>query len=285
MFKTLAPYAIGVNPPDLKAAISAAKMHGFSGLEFAAPAVADLIDSVGAEAVKKMFSDANIKPAAWGLPVNWRQSQETFEADLKKLSRCAKAAQTLGTTRCFTWVMPASNDRELESNWKFHLERFKPIAQTLAEFGQRLGLEFIGPKTIRDGHKHAFIWTMKDMLRLGAEIAPNVGLLVDCWHWYTSHGTLEELKSLKAEQVVYVHVNDAPRNVDVDKQIDNVRMLPGETGVIDIAGFLNALKSIGYDGPVTPEPFKDELKTLANDEARLKVVAQSMEKIWRAAGL
>jgi sugar phosphate isomerase/epimerase len=181
--------------------------------------------------------------------------------------------------------MPCSNERELEANWRFHIERFTPIAETLAQHGQRLGLEFIGPKTLRESRKYPFIWTMADMLRLANEIGPNVGLLVDCWHWYTSHGTIDDLKKLRAEDVVYVHVNDAPRGIDVDQQIDNVRALPGETGVIDITGFLQALKSIGYDGPITPEPFKDELKTLPNDEARVQVVAEAMDKIWRQAGL
>ena len=63
------------------------------------------------------------------------------------------------------------------------------------------------------------------------------------------------LKALTPAQVVYVHVNDAPAGVPIDEQMDGVRALPGETGVIDIAGFLKALQGIGYDGPVTPEPF------------------------------
>ena len=101
------------------------------------------------------------------------------------------------------------------------------------------------------------------MLALGREIGPNVGLLLDCWHWYTSHGTLDDLKRLTAEQVVYVHVNDAPAGIPVDEQQDMVRALPGETGVIDIVGFLQTLRAIGYDGPVTPEPFKKELNESA----------------------
>jgi sugar phosphate isomerase/epimerase len=126
---------------------------------------------------------------------------------------------------------------------------------------------------------------MQGMLDMGAEIGPNVGLLLDCWHWYTSHGTVEDLRRLKPEQVVYVHVNDAPSGVPVDEQVDSVRCLPGETGVIDIAAFLQVLQSIGYDGPVTPEPFKKELKDLPDDEARLKTVGASMDKIFHQAGL
>src|SRR5215203_5059317 len=162
MFKTLSPHAINVNPPDLETAIRYAKLGGFEGLEFWARGVADLIDSIGADAVKKMFTDSGIRPAAWGLPVDWRTSDENWKRDLTRLGRAAKAARALGTDRCATWVMPCSNERELDANWKFHVERFTPIAQTLAEHGQRLGLEFIGPKTLRESQKYPFIWTMQD---------------------------------------------------------------------------------------------------------------------------
>src|SRR5262249_20132695 len=147
-------------------------------------------------------------------------------------------------------IMPCSNDRDYEENWRFHVERFTPIARILAEHGCTLGLEFIGPKTLRDSQKYPFVHTLPKMIELGQAIGPNVGLLLDCWHWYTSHGTVEEIRALKPEQVVYVHVNDAPAGVDIDAQVDNVRALPGETGVIDIVGFLQALRHIGYDGSV-----------------------------------
>src|SRR5207302_2858403 len=132
--------------------------------------------------------------------------------------RLAKSAAAIGATRTFTWVMPCSNERAMDANIRFHIERFEPIAQILAEHNCRLGLEFIGPKTLRESQKFPFIHTMDAMLDLGRKIGPNVGLLLDCWHWYTSHGTVGELKKLRPEQVVYVHVNDAPAGVGVDEQ-------------------------------------------------------------------
>jgi sugar phosphate isomerase/epimerase len=285
MYKTLSPGAIGVKAESLEAALAAAKTGGFEGLEVAAWQLADVVDQRGAVAVKKMFADARIRPAAFGLPVEWRKTEEVWRGDLEKLPRLAKAAAAIGIDRCATWVMPCSNDRPMEENRKFHIERFKPIADVLAREKIRLGLEFIGPRTLRESQKYPFIYKMSDMLALGRDIGRNVGILLDCWHWYTSGGTLEELRKLKAEQVVYVHVNDAPRGVEIDKQIDNVRDLPGATGVIDIAGFLRALQEIGYDGPITPEPFKKELASLPNDEARLKSVGAAMDDIFAKAGL
>jgi len=285
MYTCLAPHAINVQANDLDQALAAARTGGFEGLEIPVAHVADRIDEQGVDAVRQKFTDAKIRPAAFGLPVEWRQDEARWRADLEKLPRQAKAAQGLGVKRCATWVLPMSDDRELDDNIRFHIDRFKPIADTLADHDIRLGLEFIGPKTLRDSKRHAFIYRMFDMLALARKIGPNVGLLLDVWHLYTSHGTLDDVKRLRADDVVYVHVNDAPRGVAIDDQIDNIRDLPGATGVIDIAGFLRTLKAIGYDGPVTPEPFKKELKDLPNDEARLKLVGKAMNDIFTNAGL
>jgi sugar phosphate isomerase/epimerase len=285
MYKALSPGAIGVSASTLQDAVRAAQIGGFDGVEFSPNEVATLIENNGVEAAKAVFDQAGIRPAGWGLPVDWRTSDENWRRDLEQLPRLAKAAQAIGGTRVSTWVLSFSDERPLEENIAFHIERFKPIAQILADNGCALGLEFIGPKTLRDGHKYDFVYTMKEMLELGTQIGPNVGLLLDCYHWYTSHGAIDDLKTLRPEQVVYVHVNDAPAGVAVDEQLDGVRCLPGETGTIDIASFLQSLQLIGYNGPVTPEPFKKELNDLPNDEARLKTVGESMKKIWAQAGL
>jgi sugar phosphate isomerase/epimerase len=266
---------MGLRPANLAEAIDTARKAGFEGLEFNAEEVANLIDQHGAIHVKKMFSDAGIRPAGFGLSVEWRKDEGTWTSGLEKLPRQAAAAAVIGSDRCFTWVMPCSNDRAMDENIKFHIQRFKPIAEALHAHGIRLGLEFIGPKTLRESQKFPFIHQMQPMLDLGREIGPNCGLLLDGWHWHTSGATVEELRKLRPEQIVYVHVNDAPPGVPMDKFIDNQRALPGATGVIDIRGFLTALREIGYDGPVVPEPF-------GNPATWAK---QSLDAIWKTAGL
>src|SRR5262249_42260160 len=169
---------------------------------------------------------------------------------------------------------PCSNDLTFDENRKLHVDRLGDVAQILNEYGCSFGLEFVGPRTLRASQKYQFIHTMEDMLEMGAEIGPNVGILLDCFHWHTSGGTTDDIRELTPEQVVYVHVNDAPP-VPIDDQIDNQRGLPGATGVIDIRGFLMTLQQIGYVGPVTPEPF-------GNPATWAK---QSLDTIWKAAGL
>jgi len=275
MYMALRPGALGMKVDGLEAAIKLARDNGFQGVEFSAHEAASLIDARGADAVRSLFHDSGIRSAGWGLPVEWRRDEQTWRKGLDDLPRLARAAAAIGSDRCSTWVMPCSNERALDENWKFHVSRFKPIAEILGEHGCRLGLEFIGPRTLRESQKHPFIHTMEDMLRLGSEIGPNTGLLLDSWHWYTSGGTVDDIREVDQKQVVYVHVNDAPLGVPVDQQIDNKRCLPGATGVIDIRGFLTALTHIGYDGPVVPEPFGNPASWAA-DALRL---------IWRQAGL
>src|SRR4051794_16371033 len=193
MFTALAPGAIGVRVASLKEAIAAARTGGFEGVDFDVREVADLVDTQGAAAVRALFDDAGIRPGGWGVPTDWRGAEEPWRAGLAELPRLAAAAAAIGATRVSTWILPFSNDLTTEENRRFHVERFTPIARILGEHGCRLGLEFVGPRTLRAAGKYPFIYRMDDMLALGTEIGPNVGLLLDAYHWYTSGGMRDDL--------------------------------------------------------------------------------------------
>ncbi|MCC6483894.1 MAG: sugar phosphate isomerase/epimerase [Armatimonadetes bacterium] len=275
MFRNLSPGAIGVNPADIDV-FQAASSAGFEGLD---PDFAPLLAGGSAAEFKARFEEHGLKIGGWGLPVAVYGSDEEYDAALSRLSAVAEAAASVGAVRSATWILPCSDTLPYEENFDFHVRRLKPCADVLDRFGCRLGLEFIGPRTFRETKPHAFIHTQDEMLALARAVGPNVGLLFDSWHWYTSHGTLEDIEGLTDDDIVQVHINDAPAGVDVDEQIDNVRALPGETGVIDLTGFLRTLNKIGYSGPVTPEPFSARLKEMSAERA-LKAAGEALELTW-----
>lgn len=285
MFKNLSPGAIGIRNTNLADTIRLAKRTGFAGVDFNIREAAALADEHGLDHVKELFARDDIIPGQWGLPVAWSKDDE-WEVDLQQLPRMATLGRELGCTRTSTWVPSGSNERPFEENWLWHVERFRPIARVLADHGCRLGLEFIGPKTYRDRFRYRFIHTIGGMMSLARDIGTgNVGLLLDAWHLYTSGGSLEDLDEITAEDVVTVHVNDAPEGIPLEEQVDNVRRLPMETGVIDLPGFLRKLADMGYDGPVTPEPFSERVNSIQDPIEAASLVASHMDRMWKAAGL
>jgi len=72
MYKALSPGAIGVQTPTIESSIAAAKLGGFAGVEISPSQIADRIDRDGAESVKRLFDEAGIKPAGFGLPTEFR---------------------------------------------------------------------------------------------------------------------------------------------------------------------------------------------------------------------
>lgn len=283
MFPNLNTGAIGVKA-TFEEAVEFAARYGFQGVDFSIEEVETLVDAKGEAGVRKLLSDAGVRLGAWGPPVNWRADAESWQADLPHLRRRAALAKKLGSDRAYTWIMPGDNERDFETNYTFHLERLGPVAEGLAAEGCRLGLEWVGPKTLRETRKYPFIHTMDGMRKLAGDLGSNVGLLVDIFHLYTSHADVSAVRALPVAQVVNVHVNDAIAGRGPDEQIDQERALPGETGVCDIAGFLQALAAIGYDGPVTVEPFSRRVREMAPDDA-VRATADSLRRAWALAGL
>lgn len=203
-----------------------------------------------------------------GMPVNFRAGDDKFKAGLAQLPDGAKALQRAGVTRASTWLSPSSKMLTYVANFRQHAARLREIAKVYADHGIRFGLEYVGPKTSWTRDRFPFVHTMAEAKDLISEIGcPNVGLVLDSWHWYTAQETEEDLLSITGDDVVACDLNDAPVGLEVHEQMDLTRDLPCATGVIDLKTFLGALVKIGYDGPVRAEPFKKELRGLSAEEA------------------
>ena len=277
MFKNLNVGAIG-HKATFEETVKLASEYGFGGVDV------DLgyAREKGVNAVKDLLAKHKLKLGGFGPAVAWREgdSDKAYAESFEGFASDCKLAAELGVTRCSTWVMPCSDKLTYHEHFKIFVERLKPVAQILKGHGQFLGLEFIGPRTLRSSKKHGFIYTMDGMRAAAAAIGTgNVGFLLDCWHWYTAQATVSDIEQLDKNEVVYVHLNDAPTGISVLDQVDNKRELPG-TGVIDLKGFFGALRKIGYDGPVTVEPFNQPLRDMKREDA-VKATSASLDKTMK----
>jgi len=277
-FKNFAPGHIGVKANQQQALDYAVK-YGFGGI---APSEGEFANKSATEIGEwlALMKQKGIRYGAAGLPVEFRRDEAQFNKDMAQLPKRAALLKQLGVTRVATWILPGSNELTYLQHFKILETRFRAAATVLKDNDLRLGLEFVGPHTSRERFRFPFACTQIDMMELVEAIGTgNVGLLLDSWHWYTSHGTVPELERLSNKDIVHVHVNDAPSGIAVDQQMDNRRKLPVTTNVIDLKGFINTLVKIGYDGPVECEPFDQELRKM--DQAAIaQTTAESLNRLW-----
>jgi sugar phosphate isomerase/epimerase len=258
--------AIGVKASTAEAVEYAAK-YGFDAID----ADGKYLGGLSQAELARLLGTMESKKVVWamaGLPVEFRKDDVAFAESMKSFPDFAAGLKRAGVTRCTTWISPTSKDLTYLENFRAHGRRLREAAAVLQDHGVRLGLEYVGPKTSWSAQRYPFVHTMAEMKELMAEIGkPNVGFVLDSWHWYTSAETKKDLLTLRGSQVVSVDLNDAPAGVAVDQQVDGKRELPAATGVIDARSFLGALKEIGYDGPVRAEPFNEAVRKMAPDDA------------------
>jgi len=283
MFRSVDPGALGIKA-DFEEALRYGKLGGFEGLDGSLTGMADTVQELGLERVKARYAEAGLRAGGLGLPMAWRQDEEGFKSFLANLPKIAATAADLGASGCMTWLSPLSPTLRFRENFQFHVARLRPIAEILADHGLGLGIEPVGPRTSREREGFGFIYTIYGALGLAEALGENVGLLLDSWHWYTGLGTVADLASLTARDVVHVHINDAPQGIAIPDQIDNQRALPGETGVIDLKTFLIKLKDLGYAGAVTPEPFSARVNALPAEQA-ISETGAALKQVWESAGI
>ena len=280
MYRALATGPIGVNVP-FQEAVRLARAYGFQGISVGMAQ----IDELGAPAVHRLLEDNNLIPAVTGVPAGLGADDATFHRDMANLPAFAETMSALGCARATTWFKPWHETLSFGARFEQMRGRAHQLCAVLAEYGMRFGLEFVGPETSRRGKPNPFIHDIDGLLGLIRAVGvDNLGFLLDSFHWYTSGGTGQDLDKLSDPLVVAVHVNDAPAGVSRQEQMDQVRAMPGETGVIDMTTFLGALDRMGYSGPVIVEPFCEWVRALSPEEA-VAATARALDRIWHIAGI
>jgi sugar phosphate isomerase/epimerase len=223
----------------------------------------------GVDSTKALLEEAKVRPAVANLGLQFTADEAAFQEGLKLLAENASFAAAIGLNRMMAVLSPASPVPKDERR-KLVKDRVSAISEVLLRSKIALGLEFLGPVYMRSNEKspHPFIWTLNETVALAEECGPNIGVVLDVWHWHHSGGTTADIVAAGKSRIVHVHVSDAKPMPPEDVR-DNMRVMPGE-GVIHLVGFFRALQTAGYDAGVSPEPLGRVPKDMpAEDAARL----------------
>jgi sugar phosphate isomerase/epimerase len=144
-------------------------------------------------------------------------------------------------------------------------------AAVLGDAGIRIALEFApygGLRTLADA--------VGGCAAVGWE---RCGLLVDTWHFFRSDEPWALLRSLDADQIALVHVNDAPA---VERELvyeSRFRRVPPGSGTFALADFAAALSATGYDGVLSIEVLSSALRRRPPAEGARELLG-SLHRLW-----
>ncbi len=247
---------------------------GFTATELQVDKVNRFIATASVEALVDMLEALKLKPTgAIGLapsgPALLLARGSVFDEYLKSLREQLELCRRIGIDQIGIGA-DASKWRE-EASWQSGaVANIREAAKIADATGVRIGLEFmslgapIGPFILD---------TLSETRKIVGEVdRASVGYNIDLFHHYRGNGTVDELKTVKASDVVGVHVTDVGPG-DKPALGDGDRVLPGD-GVAPMIGYRDALIGAGYDGYWTLELLNEKLWKLAPEEtSRLGLAA------------
>jgi 2-keto-myo-inositol isomerase len=236
---------------DLETDIRAAAAAGFDYLEIWAAKLRESLRSRTTADLKTLFAAEGIRPYSINSieRINFRPAaeQNALRSECEELCRIASEIESPYIV-VVPGPKPAGADRDgvvAES-----VRALGELARIAERYGVNLAFEFLGQPGCS-----------VQTLGLAREIAerldaPNVGLVLDSFHFYAGGSTIESLDALDADRLSIFHINDA-EDLPRDLLEDRHRLLPG-LGILPLKEIIAALARIGYDRVASVEIFRPE---------------------------
>lgn len=129
----------------------------------------------------------------------------------------------------------------------------RQLEKRVTDVGAKLALEYMPFSPL-----NSIQVALDFMEREGLE---NTVLVIDNWHFFMAGDQWAELEGLPVERIGYVQFSDYPvtRSGDLLCETVNGRVLPGE-GHFDLERFCKAIKSKGYNKPVSVEVLSEVMR-------------------------
>ncbi|MCC7083517.1 MAG: sugar phosphate isomerase/epimerase [Pirellulales bacterium] len=284
MYRNLSPASLHVTGRQSEI-IELSLSYGFKGIDIDLTDFQQSVKANGLAHAKRYLDSAKLKFGTFKLPLVWDEDDDTYKAGLSAMRERVSLAAQLGLNRAIVAVSPANDLRPYHENFEFHRRRLTELGDQLTEHGVKLGVEFRASAELRRDRAFQFIHTFDALVTLVGMIRrPNVGAVVDLFEIYAGGGSIDEVRKLEGGKIVSVIASDMPADKSPTDCDENDRLMPAETGVIDLSAALVVLAELGYDGPVTPA-ISSEHSTGMKREQIVKIAGERLKQAWDAAGL
>lgn len=250
-----------VSPFDFRARVETAREVGYRGVGLVHSDLLAVSEKIGFPAMKSILDDNGMKYVEVEIVSDWFTDGEQRRRSDRVRKDLLKAAEQLGA-----WHIKAGGNIDNEGRNEWPMERmiadFRKLCDDAAEVGTRIALElmpFSNLRTIRQG-----------MELVNGAGAKNGGLMLDLWHMARGGIDFAEIRQMPKEALFWVELDDARPEVEGTLYNDTIhnRELPGE-GSLDVQGFLQAVKDVGYDSA-----YGVEILSRAHRQRSLKEQAQ-----------
>ena len=244
------------SPVPIADRLQAIASTGWSGFGLAHDDLAAARSTLGFPALRGLIEDAGLRYVEVELLTDWWE-EDPVPVWRPKFDLLLEAAETLGAR----FIKVGTTIGKPLDDLDFLVEPLRRLTVEAALRGTRIALEPMPFSMVGS------VPAAADLIRKVG--MPGCGLVVDYWHVFRAGTTLEDLSaSLDADQIFGVELNDAAAEVRgtlFEDTRDN-RRLCGQ-GDQDVAGFIQALESLGFDGPWGVEILSDEHRALPVKEA------------------
>ena len=280
MYKNLSPSALGISGRQSEL-VELALTFGFRSVEVNIDDLVRKAQKQGVEHAARFLASGQLTLGCFDLPIEWRGTEEAYQASLKELDGVAQVVAAAGGTVCRTPILPASDTYPYHDNFELHRKRLTEMGEILDQHKISIGLSLMPLPADRAEGEFQFIYEADGLVALIKSItATNVGLYLDCWDWHLSGGTIAQLHGF-GDRIAGVVIADAAEGLSAETATDAQRLLPGD-GVIDITGLIRQLAEQDYSGPITlgvsPECFQGTAR-----EATVKKCTKILDELLAAA--
>ncbi|KHE72588.1 sugar phosphate isomerase/epimerase [Halobacillus sp. BBL2006] len=248
--------------------------HGFDFIEIRLDKLKEYLITHSVGDLQNFFSSANLKPLSLNALEEFTfRNQTEFNLMKQDLSLMSEVATAID---CDTIV--AVPTFGIEKDWeeikRETVVRLREFLDLIKGTDLKLALEFVG-------YPDCSINTL-DKAQEVVEVVgnPQVGLVLDCFHFYAMNSSYEALKNLSIDDLFLFHIDDCEGKLPGVLR-DHHRLWPGE-GVIPLETIITLLYEKGFEGPASVELFRPEYWELEAEKCISKAKDKTIHLLEKA---